>query len=132
MLITKRKLSQKEYDEWAKKFQDASMTMDNREEAKGHLMDAIERNLEIIGSTAIEDCLQEGVQDTLQKMREAGIKTWMITGDKVETAVNIGRSCGLIKEGALEILFDCNTLMSIKKKLNDAFSLLKDQEESQS
>ncbi len=102
------------------------MSMINRDEAKSLLMDAIERNLEIIGSTAIEDCLQDGVQDTLQKMREAGIKTWMITGDKVETAVNIGRSCGLIKEGALEILFDCNTLLTIKKKLNDTFSLLRD------
>ncbi len=59
-------------------------------------------------------------------MREAGIKTWMITGDKVETAINIGRSCGLIQKGALEIIFDCNTLLSIKKHLNDAFSLIRD------
>jgi phospholipid-translocating ATPase len=65
-------------------------------------------------------------------MREAGIKTWMITGDKVETAINIGRSCGLIKEGAHEILFDCDTLLTIKKKLNDSFSLLREQEESNS
>lgn len=61
LLVTKRKISQKEYDEWAKKYQEASMTMNNRDEAKSLLMDAIERNLEIIGSTAIEDCLQEGV-----------------------------------------------------------------------
>lgn len=54
----------------------------------------------------------------------------MITGDKVETAINIGRSCGLIKEGSLEVTFDCNTLLSIKKHLKDAFTLIRDHQES--
>jgi P-type E1-E2 ATPase len=56
----------------------------------------IEQNLELIGSTAIEDKLQDDVADTIQFIRKAGIKLWVLTGDKVETAINIGFSSGLL------------------------------------
>ena len=52
--------------------------------------------MELLGSTAIEDKLQDGVPDTIRFMREAGIKVWVLTGDKVETAINIGYSSGLL------------------------------------
>lgn len=58
----------------------------------------METDLELIGSTAIEDRLQEGVSETIHFMREAGIKVWMLTGDKLETAVTIGQSSGLLDE----------------------------------
>ena len=50
----------------------------------------VERDLTIVGATAIEDRLQEGVPETIESMRAAGIKVWVLTGDKEETAVNIG------------------------------------------
>jgi len=50
----------------------------------------------LIGSTAIEDRLQDEVADTIQFMKETGIKVWVLTGDKIETAINIGLSCGLL------------------------------------
>lgn len=53
-------------------------------------------DLEIVGSTAIEDKLQDEVADTIQFMKQAGIKVWVLTGDKVETAINIGVSAGLL------------------------------------
>ncbi len=56
----------------------------------------IERDLLLIGSTAIEDRLQDGVPETIAKLAQAGIKIWVLTGDKVETAINIGRSCNLL------------------------------------
>ena len=56
----------------------------------------MERNLKVIGCTAIEDRLQDGVYETVQYLKEAGIKVWVLTGDKVETAINIGCSSGLI------------------------------------
>jgi P-type E1-E2 ATPase len=52
----------------------------------------IERDLELVGSTAIEDKLQDGVPETIKYIRDAGIKVWVLTGDKVETAINIGFS----------------------------------------
>lgn len=48
------------------------------------------------GSTAIEDKLQENVKETIEAFKETGIKVWVLTGDKVETAINIGYSCGLL------------------------------------
>ena len=56
----------------------------------------IESDLELIGSTAVEDRLQDGVPETLRALKAAGIKVCMITGDKRETAINIARACGLI------------------------------------
>ena len=56
----------------------------------------IENNLELIGSTAIEDQLQDEVADTIQFMKSVGIKVWVLTGDKIETAMNIGVSASLL------------------------------------
>jgi len=50
----------------------------------------------LVGSTAIEDRLQEDVKETIEAFKECGIKVWVLTGDKVETAINIGYSCGLL------------------------------------
>ena len=70
----------------------------NREQKLEAVYETIEHDLELIGSTAIEDKLQEGVYETIKFMREAGMKVWMLTGDKVETAVTIGHSSGLLDE----------------------------------
>jgi len=56
----------------------------------------IEKDLLLIAITAIEDRLQDKVPETIKKLREAGISTWMLTGDKKETAINIGFSCQLL------------------------------------
>lgn len=55
--------------------------------------------MNVVGATAIEDKLQEGVPETIESFRRAGINTWVLTGDKVETAINIGYSCKLLVEG---------------------------------
>merc|ERR1711862_629854 len=60
------------------------------------LNNEIENNLTLVGATAIEDRLQEGVTETIKSLILAGIKIWVLTGDKVETAINIGRSSLLI------------------------------------
>jgi P-type E1-E2 ATPase len=56
----------------------------------------VEHSLKLLGSTAIEDRLQEGVPETIVALKQAGIKVWVLTGDKVETAINIGYSAGLL------------------------------------
>jgi P-type E1-E2 ATPase len=56
----------------------------------------LEREFELIGATAIEDQLQDNVKGTIEAIRRAGVKVWMLTGDKKETAINIGISCGLV------------------------------------
>lgn len=56
----------------------------------------IESKMTLVGSTAIEDKLQDDVKETIEAFKETGIKVWVLTGDKVETAINIGYSCGLL------------------------------------
>ena len=56
----------------------------------------LERDLEYVGSSAIEDKLQYGVPETIDMLLNANIKVWVLTGDKQETAIEIGKSCKLI------------------------------------
>ena len=58
----------------------------------------LEREFDILGATAIEDKLQEDVDVTIEALQKAGIKVWVLTGDKTETAINIGFSCKLISD----------------------------------
>lgn len=57
-------------------------------------------DLELLGATAVEDALQDNVSDTLQSIRKAGILVWVLTGDKIETALNISKSCGHMADNA--------------------------------
>lgn len=61
------------------------------------LADEVERNLVLIGCTAVEDKLQDNVPEVIADMIESNIKVWMLTGDKLETAENIGFSCKLVQ-----------------------------------
>lgn len=56
----------------------------------------VEKNLTLVGATAIEDKLQEGVPNTIVQLARAGIKIWVLTGDKQETAINIGYACSML------------------------------------
>lgn len=67
--------------------------MIKRDEKMEEVADRLERNFEIVGTTAIEDKLQEDVDKAIFAMKKAGIRVWVLTGDKVETAINIGFSC---------------------------------------
>jgi phospholipid-transporting ATPase len=68
--------------------------------------DKIEQGFKLLGSTAIEDKLQDEVEETLEQMKEAGIKVWILTGDKIETAINIGYSCKLLDNQIKHYLID--------------------------
>lgn len=69
------------------------------------LEEILERELVLIGATAIEDKLQDNVKLTITRLRQAGVKVWMLTGDKKETAINIGKSCGIIAEDMRALLW---------------------------
>jgi P-type E1-E2 ATPase len=70
--------------------------MTDREAALDKVNALLECDLELIGATAIEDKLQVGVSETNHMIRKAGIKLWVLTGDKIETAINIGFACNLV------------------------------------
>uniref|UniRef100_A0AAX7U4Y2 Phospholipid-transporting ATPase n=1 Tax=Astatotilapia calliptera TaxID=8154 RepID=A0AAX7U4Y2_ASTCA len=86
----------------------AMAAIENRERLVMDTAVQLEKNLTLLGATGIEDRLQENVPDTIQALREAGIKVWVLTGDKPETAVNIGYACGLLED---EDLITCTNIL---------------------
>ncbi|KAF2071974.1 hypothetical protein CYY_006711 [Polysphondylium violaceum] len=96
LILAKREISAQEYEEWSKQYHEASTLIQGREEEIDRLNDQIEKDLLLIGCTAIEDKLQDGVPEAIDYLLKAGIKVWIITGDKQETAINIGYSCKLL------------------------------------
>lgn len=90
LCLAQRELSWSEYEDWVKTYDVAAASVSNREEELDKVTDVIERELILLGGTAIEDRLQDGVPDSIALLAEAGIKLWVLTGDKVETAINIG------------------------------------------
>jgi phospholipid-translocating ATPase len=108
LLYGHRFMTEQEYLYWRKIYNEATTSLENRQEKIEKAGDLIEIDLEISGATAIEDKLQDGVPDAIDKLRRANIKLWMLTGDKRETAVNIGHSCRLIKDYSKTIVLDYN------------------------
>ena len=106
LLYGHRFLSTAEYQSWKQIYQDAATSLTDRQQRIGEAAEIIEQNMELTGATAIEDKLQEGVPDTVDRLRRANIKLWMLTGDKRETAINIGHSCRLIKDYSTVTILD--------------------------
>ncbi|KAH8117016.1 phospholipid-translocating P-type ATPase [Phellopilus nigrolimitatus] len=84
------------YDEWSERYAEATVSLQNREENVAVVCNEIEGDLRLLGATAIEDRLQDGVPETIADLKLAGIKVWVATGDKLETAIAIGYSTNLI------------------------------------
>ncbi len=101
-----RFLDESDYNAWKKIYMDATTSLVNRQELIEGAGELIEKDLELAGATAIEDKLQKGVPETIDKLRRANIKMWMLTGDKRETAINIGQSCRLIKDYSKVVILD--------------------------
>ncbi|XP_020248757.1 phospholipid-transporting ATPase 2 [Asparagus officinalis] len=91
-----RELKDEEYKEWSLMFKEANSTLVDREWKFAEVCQRLEHDLEILGVTAIEDRLQDGVPETIETLRKAGINFWMLTGDKQNTAIQIALSCNFI------------------------------------
>ncbi|KAK8739932.1 hypothetical protein OTU49_003271 [Cherax quadricarinatus] len=95
LCMAKRVLTDTEYKDWTMKHKEAENSLSNRDHKLQESYSRIEKNLNLIGATGIEDRLQDGVPETIQALRNAGIVVWVLTGDKQETAINIAYSCAL-------------------------------------
>lgn len=118
LCIAKRELTWSQYLEWNERHHEASASLHNREEKMEEVADSIERELTLLGGTAIEDRLQDGVPDSIAILGEAGIKLWVLTGDKVETAINIGFSCNLLGNDMDLLVLKTDLTEEEKKKHN--------------
>ena len=99
LCLAMREIPEEELQQWLQIFDKANTTVSgSRSEEIDKAAEIIEHDFFLLGATAIEDKLQDGVPDTIHTLQEAGIKIWVLTGDRQETAINIGMSCKLISE----------------------------------
>ncbi|KAJ3105718.1 hypothetical protein HDU97_007695 [Phlyctochytrium planicorne] len=108
------------YEEWNKKYTAAQASIKDREKKVDAVAELLENDLTLMGATAIEDKLQEGVPETIGTLAKAGIKIWVLTGDKMETAINISFSCNLLKRNMILIVIKSTSFSEIYQQLLEA------------
>lgn len=117
LCIAKAEIDDDFYDDWRHTFYKASTSIHDREKKLEEASELIETNLKLLGATAIEDRLQDGVPETIYKLSLAGIKLWVLTGDKQETAINIGYSCQLLTQTMELIIINEHSLDATRDEL---------------
>ena len=96
MALSYKAIIEEEIAELNRQMQEAHQRTKDRVVALEQAYDSIENGQILLGCTGIEDSLQEGVPQTIEMLREGGIKVWMVTGDLMNTAIKIARSTRLI------------------------------------
>uniref|UniRef100_A0A674EII9 Phospholipid-transporting ATPase n=1 Tax=Salmo trutta TaxID=8032 RepID=A0A674EII9_SALTR len=113
LALAYRDLSEEQWEEWSERHRQADRATDCREDRLADIYEHIEQDMMLLGATAIEDKLQEGVPETIAILSLANIKIWVLTGDKQETAVNIGYSCKMLTGDMTEVfIISGNTVLS--------------------
>ncbi|XP_061881093.1 phospholipid-transporting ATPase ID-like [Entelurus aequoreus] len=114
------------FAQWKGRHHEASTALDDREGKLDQLYEEIEKDLLLLGATAIEDKLQDGVPQTIEQLSKADIKIWVLTGDKQETAENIGYSCNLLREEMNDVfVISSNSPEDVRQELRNARAAMK-------
>mmetsp|Transcript_6858 Transcript_6858/g.12466 ORF Transcript_6858/g.12466 Transcript_6858/m.12466 type:complete len:1068 (+) Transcript_6858:375-3578(+) len=123
LVFAHRDIDEATYAEWSIRHDEALNRIEGREEAVKKVCKELEDDLELLGVTAIEDRLQDDVPETVESLREAGLKIWMLTGDKEETAINIAFACKMIDSEMRIVMVkakESETVLSqLQKALNE-------------
>jgi len=120
LLLAEKVITEEEYEGWKKEYEEACLATEEREEKMNKVAEKIEWNFELIGATAIEDKLQDEVADTISILKEAGIKIWVLTGDKIETAINIGYSWKVLSNDMKQHIIDAKETSEIEEVIASA------------
>jgi phospholipid-translocating P-type ATPase (flippase) len=126
LVIAMAVLDPQEYESWAERYDEASCAVSDRATKMATIGNEIEKNLSLIGSTAIEDKLQIGVPQTIELLMAASIKVWVLTGDKQETAINIGYACALLNNDMNLWMFDTVSPETLGDTLEEFLSSAKE------
>ncbi|KAH9308719.1 hypothetical protein KI387_036630 [Taxus chinensis] len=104
LVVAAKNINAEELEQWQHYYDEASTSLTERAGMLRGAASLIECNLNLLGATGIEDKLQDGVPDAIESLRQAGIKVWVLTGDKQETAISIGLSCKLLNSSMQHII----------------------------
>ncbi|XP_041799470.1 phospholipid-transporting ATPase IA isoform X6 [Chelmon rostratus] len=119
-------VSESSYQQWLEIQHRASTSLQNRALKLEESYELIEKNLQLLGATAIEDKLQDKVPETIETLMKADIKIWILTGDKQETAINIGHSCKLLTKNMGMLVINEDTLDRTRETLSHHCGMLGD------
>ncbi|GAB9475624.1 hypothetical protein Gpo141_00012712 [Globisporangium polare] len=126
LVIAQKEIPSDAFDAWSREYKNALSDLDQVKKQKAgepnqieDLEEALEMGLELLGATAIEDRLQDNVTSTIADLSRAGIKIWILTGDKEETAINIGFACQLLNNDMERLIINAETFPT-SSKLYDA------------
>ncbi len=130
-------LAQKEvdpafYEDWARRYKEAEVSLENREAKVFEVGEELEQDLELVGASAIEDQLQFNVPNTIANLKAAKIKVWVLTGDKQETAINIGAACRLLNSDMEPLLIvNGHTMEEVRSQLQQHYDAVLAEENSE-
>ena len=128
LVVGRKKLSAQQYAAFSSEYTDASLSLHDRDAGMTSVVKAhLEHDVELLGVTGVEDRLQKDVKPSLELLRNAGVKIWMLTGDKIETARCVAVSARLVARG--QQIYTISKLKS-KQQAKDALDVLRNQTES--
>ncbi|NXE85783.1 AT8B2 ATPase, partial [Cochlearius cochlearius] len=121
LVLAYKDLEESYYEDWSERLHRAGSAPEAREDRLARLYDEVEHDMMLLGATAIEDKLQQGVPETIAILTLANIKIWVLTGDKQETAVNIGYSCKMLTDDMTEVfVVTGHTVLEVREELRKA------------
>ncbi|KAK4456128.1 hypothetical protein QBC34DRAFT_287765 [Podospora aff. communis PSN243] len=128
LCLAMREVPEHEFQEWYRVYDKAMTTVGgNRSEELDKAAEIIEHDFYLLGATAIEDRLQDGVPETIHTLQEAGIKVWVLTGDRQETAINIGMSCKLLSEDMMLLIINEETAEATRDNIQKKLDAIRNQ-----
>ena len=126
LFIAMKVFKEEEWEDFSAELEQAEMDTFHKKEKLEEIYQRIESGLTLIGSTIVEDKLQENVPEVIKELRQADIKIWMLTGDKLSTAYNIGLSCNLINKNIKTFFIE-----GIEKKVDNNFNIINQEEQEE-
>ena len=119
LCLSVAQLTEVQYKEWLVVYNEAAAAIVDRGEKVDAACELIEKDMFLLGATAIEDKLQVGVPEAIRNLANAGIKIWVLTGDKQETAINIGYSCKLLTQAMKLLICNEDSEQGVQRWLSD-------------
>ncbi|RLN96103.1 hypothetical protein BBJ28_00024677, partial [Nothophytophthora sp. Chile5] len=127
LLFAERSLELSYFEAWEERYDEAELDMHAKDAKTEELVDELERKLTLIGASAVEDKLQVGVPETISLFQKAGIKVaasnqiWVLTGDKLETSLQMGKLCRVVTPGMQEVIISGSNRDEMTRQLEKAF-----------
>ncbi|XP_029773828.1 probable phospholipid-transporting ATPase IIA [Suricata suricatta] len=96
LVVAKKSLAEEQYQDFEARYVQAKLSVHDRSLKVATVIESLEMEMELLCLTGVEDQLQADVRPTLETLRNAGIKVWMLTGDKLETATCTAKNAHLV------------------------------------